>query len=150
MPFKEKIDKILAFNELGINSVSGLEDYVKVGRGVILDAYRQDKEPGPKTVKKIKGLPRLNKEWYENGDGDVFEKKPTLGKENGEDDVFARLKNLILENENLIAIVKKQNNSLAIYESYIKVLEEKIETKKLSEIKPGDNENTDQNQKSET
>lgn len=77
MTFKEKIDKILSTNTLGINSVSALEDFVKAGRGAINDFYKDNREPGRKTLKKIKSLPGLNTEWYDTGKGEVFTGKST-------------------------------------------------------------------------
>lgn len=81
MTFKEKIDKILRYNELKINSVSALEDYLKAGRGSINDFYKENREPGRKTLKRILSLPGLNKTWWETGTGEVFcksfEEKPT-------------------------------------------------------------------------
>lgn len=72
MGFKEKIDKILKHNTLGINSVSGLEDFIEAGRGAVNEFYNDDREPGRKTLKKIKSLPGLNLDWYETGKGDIF------------------------------------------------------------------------------
>lgn len=77
MDFKEKIDKILLGNDVGVNSVSALEDFVKTGRGAILDFYNKNRNPGPKTIKKIKGFPRLNLTWWEMGKGDVFRENGT-------------------------------------------------------------------------
>jgi hypothetical protein len=72
MGFKEKIDKILKHNTLGINSVSGLEDFIDAGRGAVNEFYNDNREPGRKTLKKIKSLPGLNENWYEIGIGEVF------------------------------------------------------------------------------
>ena len=72
MTFKAKIDSILNANTLGIMSVSGLEDFLKAGRGAINEFYNKDKEPGRKTLKRILALPGLNMTWWETGKGDVF------------------------------------------------------------------------------
>jgi hypothetical protein len=72
MTFKEKIDKILQVNKLGINSVSALEDKVEAGRGAINEFYNENREPGRKTLKKIKSLKGLNEVWYDTGKGEVF------------------------------------------------------------------------------
>lgn len=81
MKFKEKIDKILKVNTLGINSVSALEDYVGASRSAINEFYNKNRDPGRKTLKKILALPKLNLTWWETGEGDVFcnvsEEKPT-------------------------------------------------------------------------
>jgi AAA15 family ATPase/GTPase len=77
MTFKEKIDKILETNTLGINSVTGLEDFLTAGRGAINDFYKVNKEPGRKTLKRIKGFPNLNVAWYETGKGDIYLSNPT-------------------------------------------------------------------------
>jgi len=73
MSFKDKIDKILSFNKLNINSVSALEDYLKCGRGAINDYYKKDRAPGGKTLRKILSLPDLNVNWWSGGYGDPFE-----------------------------------------------------------------------------
>lgn len=72
MTFKEKIDKILTYNKLGINSVSALEDKIEAGRGAINEFYNENREPGRKTLKKIKSFPGLNENWYDTGKGEIF------------------------------------------------------------------------------
>jgi len=72
MSFKDKIDKILEVNTLGINSVSALEDKIEAGRGAVNEFYKEDREPGRKTLKKIMSLPGLNIDWYTKGIGPVF------------------------------------------------------------------------------
>lgn len=72
MKFKEKIDKILLVNKLGINSISALEDEVGAGRGAINGFYNDNKEPGRKTLKRIMTLKNLNPNWYNDGKGHVF------------------------------------------------------------------------------
>lgn len=78
MSFKEKIDKILEHNTLGINSVSALEDTVQAGRGAINEFYNENREPGRKTLKKIKSLKGLNEIWYDTGQGAIFIENNTL------------------------------------------------------------------------
>lgn len=64
MTFKEKIDNILKTNDLGINSVNGLEIYVGTSTGAISKPYKKNEEPGPATVKKIlKKLGIPDSEW---------------------------------------------------------------------------------------
>lgn len=77
MTFKEKIDKILTYNKLGINSVSALEDKIEAGRGAINEFYNENREPGRKTLKKIKSFPGLNENWYDTGKGEIFIEKST-------------------------------------------------------------------------
>lgn len=72
MSFKEKIDKILEANKLGINSISAFEDKIEAGRGAINDFYKENREPGRITLKRIKTFPGLSWEWWETGKGDVF------------------------------------------------------------------------------
>lgn len=72
MTFKEKIDRILEANELGINSISAFEDKIEAGRGAINDFYKENREPGRITLKRIKSFPDLNWEWWETGKGEIF------------------------------------------------------------------------------
>jgi hypothetical protein len=88
MSFKEKIDKILSDNHLQIDSVTALEDYVEAGRSSINNFYKENKEPGRKTLKKIKSLPGLNLEWYETGKGQVFLKNGTGVKESTDNSIM--------------------------------------------------------------
>lgn len=73
MSFREKIDNILKYNKLGINSPYGLEVYVKASPGAISKPLNKGEEPGLGTIKKIReGLPGLNQGWWDTGKGDVF------------------------------------------------------------------------------
>src|SRR5687768_13354484 len=72
MDFRKKIDTILKANKLGINSPSGLESYVKAGRGAISGPYKNNETPGLATVKKIVDTLRVNSQWWETGKGSVF------------------------------------------------------------------------------
>ena len=66
MSFKEKIDKLLAVNEMGINSVYALEKYVGASTGSISKYYSENKEPGLGTIKKIKKIFDLtDNQWRE-------------------------------------------------------------------------------------
>lgn len=80
MSFKEKIDKILEVNQLGINSVSAFEDKIGAGRGAVNEFYNEDREPGRKTLKKIMTFPGLNPTWYNTGEGPIFVKNGTYVK----------------------------------------------------------------------
>jgi hypothetical protein len=78
MLFREKIDKILKDNKLGINTVYGLEAFIGASPGSISKPLNKGDTPGLGTIKKIReGLPGLNPEWWEDGKGDVFEKNGT-------------------------------------------------------------------------
>jgi hypothetical protein len=83
MTFKEKIDKILRDNKLGINSPTGLEEKVGASVGAINKYYKKNQEPGEGTIKKILDFPGLNKEWWDTGQGPVFLTEPA---ENPTDD----------------------------------------------------------------
>ena len=73
MSFQEKIDKILKANKLHINSVYGLELFVKASVGSISKPIAKGIEPGLGTIKKIReGLPGLNQDWWDTGKGEVF------------------------------------------------------------------------------
>jgi hypothetical protein len=79
MTFKEKIDKILEHNTLGINSPSGMEKHLHLGTGSILKSYsnkRKDTSPGLDVVKTILEGLRINKEWWKSGEGEIFIKNP--------------------------------------------------------------------------
>lgn len=105
MTFKEKIDKILETNKLGINSVSAFEDEIKAGRGAVNDFYKEDRDPGRITLKKIKTFPGLNPVWWDTGKGDIYlsnnthEPKPDHYKQNGHDSRETFYADLIENNE---------------------------------------------------
>lgn len=67
MTFKQKIDKILKTNKLGVNTVNGMENFVRVGRGAIKKPYDLNQEAGPKVVKKIKETFGISDEQWESG-----------------------------------------------------------------------------------
>lgn len=54
MTFQEKIDKILDTNELGIDSINGLEKEIGASTGAINKYYNRNRQPGKATIKKIK------------------------------------------------------------------------------------------------
>lgn len=88
MSFREKIDNILKYNKLGINTVYGLEAFVKASPGAISKPLNKGEEPGPGTVKKIReGLPGLNQEWYDTGKGDVFVSNVTYAQKAGDNNL---------------------------------------------------------------
>lgn len=78
MTFREKIETILKVNKLGVNTVYGLEAFVKASPGAISKPLNKGEEPGPGTIKKIReGLPGLNLDWWDSGKGEVFNKNGT-------------------------------------------------------------------------
>lgn len=76
MTFKEKIDKILENNTLGISSVHGLEKHLSLGVGAITKKYSKNEAPGPEVIKKIKDGLRINNKWWDNNEGDIFIDQP--------------------------------------------------------------------------
>jgi hypothetical protein len=127
MTFKEKIDKILEFNKLEINSVSGLEDFLKASRSSINDFYNSNQEPGRKTLKRIKSLPALNWEWYETGKGDVFKENSTLAIKNDQpavNETLPEIKNPNREIEILLNSLEQFGNTNAYLLKRVKELED--------------------------
>lgn len=115
MSFKDKIDKILSFNKLNINSVSALEDYLKCGRGAINDYYKKDREPGGKTLRKILSLSDLNVSWWHGGYGEPFiGEVPVIGEPlmNYQEELIRHLK---VTNDHLMSLtedLRKEINDL--------------------------------------
>lgn len=68
MLFKEKIDKLLAANELGINSVHALEKHAGASVGAVSKYYNANEEPGLGTIKKIKKAFDLSDGQWKDGD----------------------------------------------------------------------------------
>lgn len=54
MSFKQKIDTLLSVNQLGVNTVSALEQKIGASTGAVLKYYKKDEEPGVGMIKKIK------------------------------------------------------------------------------------------------
>jgi hypothetical protein len=54
MSFKEKIDKILETNTLGVNTINALEKEIGASTGSVNKYYNWDKSAGAAIVKKIK------------------------------------------------------------------------------------------------
>ena len=134
MSFKDKIDKILSFNKLNINSVSALEDYLKCGRGAINDYYKKDREPGGKTLRRILSLPDLNVSWWTGGYGEPFESEIKAVSEpsiNYQDDLIRHLK---VANDHLMSLTEDLRKD--IIELKKDVQEKKLLIEKLrSELK---------------
>ena len=72
MKFSEKIEKILKTNKLGVNTASGLEEFIGAGRGAISTPYREGTAPGTKTQKKIIEKMRISPDWWETGKGEIY------------------------------------------------------------------------------
>jgi phage repressor protein C with HTH and peptisase S24 domain len=72
MTFQEKIDKILKTNRLEIDSIFDLEKKAGLGVGSIRKYYMQDREPGGKSLRKIKTLLGINEEWWTKSEGDIY------------------------------------------------------------------------------
>lgn len=72
MTFKEKINKILSTNTLGIDSITELEQKIGAGSGSVLKYYNQNKAPGGKTVRKITEGLGINRDWWANGIGEIY------------------------------------------------------------------------------
>lgn len=86
MTFKEKIDIILRHNKLGINTPSGLENYLKVSVGSISKYYRKNEEPGSGILKKIQTGLSVSDIWWTSGKGDIFVGDPQNQTNNSMDD----------------------------------------------------------------
>jgi hypothetical protein len=74
MSFKEKIDKILEVNTLGIHSVFALEKRIGASVGSIRKYHVQDKYPGQASIKKLLNELGISSEWWSTGIGEVFVK----------------------------------------------------------------------------
>ena len=82
MKFSEKIDKILKTNKLGVNTPSGLEEFIGAGRGSISTPYREGSQPGTKTQKKIVEKMRISQDWWDTGRGEIYlQDQPTANRE---------------------------------------------------------------------
>lgn len=129
MSFREKIDNILKYNKLHINSVYALEAFVKASPGSISKYLNKGEEPGLGTIKKIReGLPGLNQHWWDTGKGDIFVSNVTYEEKAGDntknldhsiDEVLQHLmegnsqyilinKELILEKYRLVSVEKME------------------------------------------
>lgn len=139
MTFKEKIDKILEVNKLKIESVSGLEDFVKSSRSAINDFYNLNREPGRKTLKKIKSLPGLNLEWYDTGKGPVFVENGTPAINIDEPKNQTEPKEKDPESEDIRALLKKLDsltdnvNSFGAFNTFLLKEVERLR-KKVTEL----------------
>lgn len=112
MSFRDKIDKILYINNLGINSVSGLEKYVGASGGAIRKYYEEDKEPGLATIKKIKEKLGIRDAWWDKQDGSPF-----TDPQKQKDDILDHplVKSYVSELNTLrkyVAILERENDEL--------------------------------------
>lgn len=72
MTFSEKISKILNNNTLGINSPSGLEEFIGASTGAITKPLAKGIAAGPMIQKKIKEKLRINPDWWDTGKGEIY------------------------------------------------------------------------------
>lgn len=72
MTFKEKINKLLATNKLGIGSVNALEKRCGTSSGAIAKPLRANDEPGVEIIKKIKEKLGVNERWWDTGEGPIY------------------------------------------------------------------------------
>lgn len=119
MSFKEKIDKILETNKLGVNSVNGLEQFLKVSMGSISKPYKNNRAPGPMISKKILEELGINKRWWDSGEGDVFQNE--LDQEKVPEEVY---RDLIESNTQYILVSK-----FVLNEEYRVMLKSEIDSK---------------------
>lgn len=77
MTLKQKIDKILADNDLGINSATELEDFIGAGQGSITTPIRESKSLGPKITRLLHEKVGVNKKFVQTGELPVFVGVPT-------------------------------------------------------------------------
>lgn len=105
MTFREKIDNILKTNDLGINTVNGLEKYIGASTGSISKPYKKNEEPGPATVKKIKkGFAIPDSEWDEGDFGASDDKH-----------LIATLERLVeSKNQEILRLQQTQNQLMAM------------------------------------
>lgn len=81
MNFEEKIDKLLKTNEKDLRSLGQLETFLGLGTHTIRSAIKEKREPSRKIqVKIVEGL-GVNWDWWDTGEGDIFDKKGTSVKE---------------------------------------------------------------------
>lgn len=114
MQFREKIDKILSSNKLGIDSPYGLEVKIGASPGSISKYYKKGTSPGRGTIKKILDGAGVNPEWWESGKGEIFIVKgtsvPESDKKNTDrDEISILIKNLNRYgelNEHLLSRIK--------------------------------------------
>lgn len=73
--FRDRIDKLLKFNDKKINTLPELESYVGVGLHTIRKAYNDNRFPTERTQKKIVEKMGINRQWWETLEGDIFDQK---------------------------------------------------------------------------
>ena len=83
MKFSDKLSKILKANTLGIDTPSGLEEFIGASTGSITKPLKLESAPGPKIQKKIVEKLRINQDWWDTGKGEMFEN----GKSSSDDPV---------------------------------------------------------------
>lgn len=77
MTFKEKIDNLLRISGKKFNSVYDLEQKSGVGMGTLRKAYEANREPSKRTIWKFLENLGINSQWWETGEGEIYEEKGT-------------------------------------------------------------------------
>lgn len=77
MRIQDKFSTILKTNKLGIKSIHGLEKYCKVGIGSISKFLNVGESPSLGTIKKVQEALSINTDWWETGEGEIYDKKGT-------------------------------------------------------------------------
>lgn len=105
MNFCEKIRNILRHNDFKITSASKLEKFTGVGRSSITAHYKKEGKPCPDTAPgllvqtAIQEKLRINKKWWETGEGDMYVPQP---------EKKAKLRDIdIIEAENYIGMHRR-------------------------------------------
>lgn len=79
MTFSDKIDKILETNNLRIKNIYQLEQACGAARGAINRYYKENKEPGRATVKRIIEVLNINVEWWDREEGPMYQEPNEKG-----------------------------------------------------------------------
>lgn len=77
MTFKEKIDKLLSVSKKKFNSLYDLETKSGLGMGTLRKAYEENREPSNRIIGKFLETLRINTEWWETGNGEIYLGKGT-------------------------------------------------------------------------
>lgn len=72
MRFSEKIDILLRYNKLGLNTIEEIESHCEIGAKTLRKNYNENTEPTRRIlVKLLTGL-GVNPEWWDSGKGEIF------------------------------------------------------------------------------
>lgn len=111
MTFRDKIDKILKTNTLGINTVYKLEIHIGSSPSSIARYHKKNEEPGSATLKKLWDGMKINRAWWESGEGEIFQQDDNKK----EDDPMSN------------PLVQQLLKQIKVYEDYIERLQADIE-----------------------